>query len=85
MLRTSTVLIILILAASLQADEPIRHSFFIAGPSFTGIIAEDGSEAWNSGKTGARDGYILPNGNALIAWGMKSKSSHANTTWYSTI
>lgn len=69
MLRTSTVLSMLILAASLQADEPIRHSFFIAGPSFTGIIAEDGSEEWNSGKAGARDGFILPNGNALIAWG----------------
>ena len=41
MLRTSMVLIMLILAASLQADEPIRHSFFIAGPSFTGIIAEE--------------------------------------------
>ena len=26
------------------ADEPIRHSFFIAGPSFTGIIDEDGKE-----------------------------------------
>jgi hypothetical protein len=73
MLRTSMVFIMLILAASLQADEPIRHSFFIAGPSFTGIIAEDGSEAWNSGKAGARDGYILPNGNALIAWGDEVK------------
>ncbi len=49
MLRTSTVLTMLILAASLQADEPVRHSFFIAGPSFTGIIAEDGSEEWNAG------------------------------------
>ena len=68
MWRTSPVLILLILAASLQADEPIRHSFFIAGPSFTGIIAEDGSEEWNSGKAAARDGFVLPNGNALIAW-----------------
>ena len=69
MLHTSPVVTMLILAASLQADEPIRHSFFIAGPSFTGIIAEDGSEEWNSGKAAARDGFILPNGNALIAWG----------------
>lgn len=68
MLRTFTVLITLILAASLQGDEPIRHSFFIAGPSFTGIIAEDASEEWNSGKAGARDGFVLPNGNVLIAW-----------------
>ncbi len=50
------------------ADEPITHSFFIAGPSFTGIIGEDGKEAWNAGKPGARDGFILENGNALIAW-----------------
>lgn len=55
------------------ADEPIKHSFFIAGPSFTGIIAEDGSEEWNSGNAGARDGFILPNGNALIAWSNEVK------------
>ena len=72
MLRTSTVLIMLILAASLQADEPITHSFFIAGPTFTGIIAEDGSEAWN-GDSRTHEIYILPNGNALIAWGDEVK------------
>ena len=55
------------------ADETIRHSFFVAGPSFTGIIAEDGSEEWNSGKAGARDGFVLPNGNVLIAWGDEVK------------
>ena len=48
--------------------EEIKHSFFIAGPSFTGIIDEDGREAWDSGKGGARDGFVLPNGNVLIAW-----------------
>jgi len=55
------------------ADEPIKHSFFIAGPSFTGIIGEDDSEIWNSGDAGARDGFILPNGNALIAWSNEVK------------
>src|SRR5436190_18516211 len=50
------------------ADEPIRHSFFMAGPSFTGIIDEDGKEVWDSGKAAARDGYVLENGNVLIAW-----------------
>jgi len=50
------------------ADEPIRHSFFIAGPSFTGIIDEDGKEIWDSGKPAARDGFVLANGNVLIAW-----------------
>ena len=50
------------------AASPIRHSFFVAGPTFTGIIDEAGQEAWDSGRPAARDGYILPNGNALIAW-----------------
>ncbi|HEY1064970.1 MAG TPA: hypothetical protein VGE52_02625 [Pirellulales bacterium] len=50
-----------------RADE-IRHSFFVAGPSFTGIIDEAGNEAWDAGKPAARDGYVLPNGNVLIAW-----------------
>jgi hypothetical protein len=50
------------------ADEPIRHSFFIAGPTFTGIIDEQGQEAWDAGRSGARDGFVLANGNLLIAW-----------------
>lgn len=54
---------------STAADEPIRHSFFIAGPTFTGIIDEEGKEAWNSGRGGARDGFVLKNGNVLVAWG----------------
>ncbi|HZZ73608.1 MAG TPA: hypothetical protein VFE24_15250, partial [Pirellulales bacterium] len=50
------------------ADEPIRHSFFIAGPSFTGIIDEAGQESWDSGKPAARDGWVLSDGHILIAW-----------------
>jgi hypothetical protein len=50
------------------ADEPIRHSFFVAGPTFTGIIDEDGKEAFNAGRPAARDGYVLANGNVLVAW-----------------
>ena len=53
---------------ALHADEPIKHSFFIAGPTFTGIIDEEGREAWDSGRPAARDGYVLPSGNILIAW-----------------
>jgi len=56
-----------------SADEPIRHSFFIAGPTFTGIIDEEGKEAWDSGKPAARDGFVLANGNALIAWSDEGK------------
>ncbi len=50
-------------------QKEIRHSFFIAGPTFTGIIGENGEEIWNSEKPGARDGFVLPNGNILICWG----------------
>lgn len=51
-----------------SSAEEIRHSLFIAGPTFTGILDEDGSETWNAGRAGARDGYVLPDGNVLIAW-----------------
>jgi hypothetical protein len=56
------------LASLAQAEEPIRHSFFIAGPTFTGIIDEQGAEAWNADKPAARDGWVLANGNVLVAW-----------------
>ena len=58
--------------------KPISHSFFIAGPEFTGIIGEGGEEIWNSGKKGARDGYVLPNGNILICWGDEVREYNAN-------
>ena len=67
MLRLGSLLCLLCLCSPLSAEE-IKHSFFIAGPSFTGIIAEDNTEQWNSGKPAARDGYVLPNKNILIAW-----------------
>jgi hypothetical protein len=46
----------------------ITHSFFIAGPQFTGIIGEQGEEIWNTNRPGARDGFVLNNGNILICW-----------------
>lgn len=46
----------------------IRHSFFIAGPEFTGIIDEEGKESFKAAKAGARDGFVLDNGHLLIAW-----------------
>ena len=60
------------IALMVQAEE-IRHSVFIAGPSFTGILGEDGKELWNAGRGGARDGFVLPSGNILIAWGNEVK------------
>ena len=56
-----------------EVSEAIQHSFFVAGPSFTGIIDERGKETWNSGRAGARDGFVLENGNVLIAWGDEVK------------
>ena len=55
-------------AEAAKDSAKIKHSFFIAGPSFTGIIDEDGNEEWDSLRAGARDGYVLDNGNILIAW-----------------
>ena len=52
----------------LQAADPITHSIFIAGPNFTGIMNEAGQVEWDAGQKGARDGFILPDGHALIAW-----------------
>jgi hypothetical protein len=65
--RCAVAFLLVVSSAGLQAQD-VHHSFFIAGPSFTGIIDEDGNEAWNSGRPGARDGYVLPGGNILIAW-----------------
>jgi hypothetical protein len=62
------VLVVTSLVTPTFAVEEIRHSFFIAGPSFTGIIDEVGNEAWSAGRPAARDGYVLENSNVLIAW-----------------
>jgi len=53
---------------SLTEDEEINHSFFVAGPSFTGIIGEDDEILRDLNKPGARDGYVLENGNLLVCW-----------------
>jgi hypothetical protein len=55
-------------AENCLAEDVVRHTLFIAGPSFTGILDEQGQPQWDAGESGARDGFILPNGNALIAW-----------------
>lgn len=51
-----------------QNTPEISHSFFMAGPQFTGIIGETNEVIWDSKKPGARDGYVLNNGNILICW-----------------
>lgn len=59
---------LLIADFSAIAQDAPRHSVFIAGPTFTGILDEDGKEVWNAGRAGARDGCVLENGNVLICW-----------------
>ena len=51
-----------------QTTPEISHSFFIAGPQFTGIIGETGEVIWDSEKPSARDGFVLKNGHVLICW-----------------
>lgn len=62
-------LIMPLFLAAQKSASGISHSFFIAGPQFTGIIGETGEVVWDSKKAGARDGYVLKNGNILICWG----------------
>jgi hypothetical protein len=44
----------------------IRHSYLVLGGK-TAIIGEDGSARWEY-HGGSRDGFVLPNGNVLIAF-----------------
>ncbi len=88
-LSMAVVAILLVCSQSLQAIAPkageakkkkaITHSFFVAGPQFTGIIDEQGEVAWDAGRRGARDGYVLPNGNVLICWANEVKEFNRNT------
>ncbi|MEZ6015546.1 MAG: membrane dipeptidase [Planctomycetota bacterium] len=56
-------------SAQIAAERAARaHSYFVAGPDFTGIVDEAGAAIWDAGEPGARDGYVLDNGNVLIAW-----------------
>jgi hypothetical protein len=66
--RSVLSLILVASGAVVRADDEIRHSFFIAGPTFTGIIGEDNQELWDAGAPAVRDGFVLADGNILIAW-----------------
>jgi hypothetical protein len=49
-----------------SAQDSIRHSYLVLGAK-TAIIGEDGTVTWEySG--GSRDGFVLPNGNLLLAY-----------------
>lgn len=53
-------------ALPLQAADPIRHSYLVMGGK-TAIIGEDGQATWEY-TGGSRDGFVLPNGNVLLAF-----------------
>ncbi len=57
-------------ATCLCADGPqpdsIKHSYLVLGGK-TAIIGEDGTAIWEH-KGGSRDGFVLPNGNVLLAY-----------------
>ena len=57
-----------VLAADVGLDgkTPIRHSYCVMGTK-TAIIDEDGSASWEYAG-GSRDGFVLPNGNVLLAF-----------------
>ena len=53
-------------SAADSSGPAIQHSYLVLGGK-TAIIGEDGKAAWEYAG-GSRDGFILPNGNALIAF-----------------
>ena len=84
---------------SAEAQEPIKHSYLVMGAK-TAILGEDGNTTWEySG--GSRDGFVLPNGNVLlafsnrveevtpdkqIAWEFKAEDApELNITWVSSV
>lgn len=65
-LKSISALLVLATTA-LAADPPaIRHSYLVMGGN-TAIIDEDGKAAWEYAG-GTRDGFVLPNGNLLLAF-----------------
>ena len=57
---------VLLSVRSASADE-IRHSMLVLGAR-TAIIDEDGKAVWEAAG-GSRDGFVLPGGTVLVAWG----------------
>ena len=71
-IRCACVLVGLALTAAFvrsaddATDSTLRHSYLVLGGK-TAIIGEDGRVLWEY-RGGSRDGFVLPNGNVLIAW-----------------
>lgn len=56
----------LVWGAEGSTEPAVRHSYLVLGGK-TAIIGEDGQAQWEY-HGGSRDGFVLPNGNVLIAW-----------------
>ena len=67
-MHLKSIFALLVLAcAARAADAPaIRHSYLVMGGK-TAIIDEDGNARWEFAG-GTRDGFVLPNGNVLLAF-----------------
>lgn len=64
---TNILAILGIMATAHAEDAPaIKHSYLAMGAK-TAIISEDGKAEWEY-KGGTRDGFIMPNGNLLLAF-----------------
>jgi hypothetical protein len=54
MIHLKKILLLIVLTSVsdfvLFSQPAITHSFFIAGPQFTGIIGEQGEEIWNTNR-----------------------------------
>ena len=68
-LFTATALLLSFLPVGRPAESPIRHSYLVMGGK-TAIIDENGQAEW-SYRGGTRDGFVLPNGNVLLAFSDK--------------
>ena len=66
-MNSKLFLVVLLASVVAKAAEPIRHSYLVLGGK-TAIIAEDDSTAWEYAG-GSRDGFVLPSGNVLLAYG----------------
>lgn len=67
MILKSISALLVLATTALAADPPaIRHSYLVMGGN-TAIIDEDGKAAWEYAG-GTRDGFVLPNGNLLLAF-----------------
>ncbi len=83
-LALTLLLSVLVATSTLAAEksDAIHHSFLAFG-SKTVIIGESNETLWST-RGGSRDGFVLPNGNVLVAWSDEVKElTRQNETVFS--